>query len=368
MIRESQRFEPFTNEPIRVIDESGDWVAEFDLDLEPEMLQRLYRDMLRARIADDRFGRLQRQGRLSFVAPSAGHEAAQVGIAHAIEAGKDWLYPYYRDVALCLALGIPLVEMVGQSLATMADPARGRQMPYHVGSVSLNTFTMASPIASHIPPATGTALSQKIDGRGEVTVCTFGDGATSEGDWHAGINFAGAQGVPAVFVCENNGYAISVDLKRQTGSDTIHQKAHAYGMPGYYVDGMDVLASYYVMKEAVAGARAGVGPSLVELMVYRYGGHSSADDDSRYRPREEVKLWRGRDPLDRYRRFLEKRGLWDDAADESARAEFDAEFTAAVKAAEEAGPPPVELMFEDVLAELTPRLRRQKAELLGDDA
>ena len=365
MIRESQRFEPFTDEPISVIDEAGDWVAEFDLDLEPEQLQRFYRDMLRARIADDRFGRLQRQGRVSFVAPSAGHEAAQVGMAHAVQAGKDWLYPYYRDVGLCLAIGIPLVEIVGQNLATLADPARGRQMPYHAGSAKLNTFTMASPIASHIPPATGTAISQKIDGKGEVTICTFGDGATSEGDWHAGVNFAGAQGAPIVFVCENNGYAISVDLKRQTGSDTVHQKAHAYGMPGYYVDGMDVLAAYYVMKEVVARAREGVGPALVELVVYRYGGHSSADDDSRYRPREEVALWRGRDPLGRFRRFLEKRGLWDDAAEAAANAELEEEFTAAVKAAEEAGPIPLETMFEDVLAEMPERLRQQRDELLG---
>ena len=368
MIRESQRFEPFTDEPISVINEAGDWIAEFELDLEPEQLQRFYRDMLRARIADERFGRLQRQGRLSFVAPSAGHEAAQVGIAHSIQAGKDWVYPYYRDMALCLALGIPLVELVGQSMATLADPARGRQMPYHAGSRPLNTFTMASPIASHIPPATGTAISQKIEGKGEITVCTFGDGATSEGDWHAGLNFAGAQGAPAVFVCQNNGYAISVDLKRQTGSDTIHQKAHAYGMPGYYVDGMDVLASYYVMQEAAARAREGVGPALVELVVYRYGGHSSADDDSRYRPREEVALWRGRDPLARFRRFLEKRGLWDDAAEESAKAEFDAEFTDAVQEAEAAGKPPLETMFEDVLAEMPTRLRKQRDELLGDEA
>jgi len=368
MIRESQRFEPFTDEPIRVINEAGDWVAEFELDLEPEQLQRFYRDMLRARIADDRFGRLQRQGRISFVAPSAGHEAAQVAVAHAIEVGRDWVYPYYRDIGLCLAMGIPLVEMLGQSLATLADPARGRQMPYHPGSLALNTFTAASPIASHVPPAAGTAISQKIDGKGEVTVCTFGDGATSEGDWHAGLNFAGAQGAPAVFVCQNNGYAISVDLKRQTGSDTVHQKAHAYGMPGYYVDGMDVLASCYVMKEAVARAREGVGPALVELLVYRYGGHSSADDDSRYRPREEVALWRGRDPLPRFRRFLEKRGLWDDEAEYSARTEYDAEFTAAIEAAEAAGLPPVEYMFEDVFAEMPQRLRKQRDRYLGEGA
>lgn len=367
MIRESQRFEPFTEEPISVVSEAGDWIASFDLDLEPDQLVRFYTDMLRARIADDRFGRLQRQGRLSFTAPSAGHEAAQVGIAHAVRKGQDWLYPYYRDVGLLLAMELPLVELVGQSMATAADPAKARQMPYHAGSFALNMFTVASPIASHIPAATGTAISQKLEGKGNVTVCTFGDGATSEGDWHAGVNFAGAQGAPVVFACQNNGYAISVDLKHQTGSDTIHHKAHAYGMPGYYVDGMDVLASYYVMKEAVARAREGVGPSLVELVVYRYGGHSSADDDSRYRPREEVALWRSRDPLKRFRKFLEKRGLWDDAAEQAARTEYDTEFTDAIKAAEDAGPVSVASMFDDVYAELTDRLKRQRADLLGQD-
>ena len=366
MIRESQRFEPFTDEPISVINDAGDWIAEFELDLPPEQLQRFYRDMLRARVVDERLGRLQRQGKVSFVAPGGGHEAAQVGIAHAMRAREDWLYPYYRDIGLLLALGLPLVEIVGQSLGTSADPAKARQMPYHPGSGEFNVFTVASPIASHVPPAAGTAISQKLAGSGEVTVCTFGDGATSEGDWHAGVNFAGAQGAPAVFVCENNGYAISVGMRHQTGSDSIHVKAHAYGMPGYFVDGMDVLASYYVMREAIARARDGFGPSLVELVVYRYGGHSSADDDSRYRPRAEVEQWKRRDPLTRFRRFLEKRELWDDEREAATLQELGDEFTAAVKQAEEAGVPPVASMFDDVFADLPARLRKQRAELLGE--
>lgn len=365
MIRESQLFEPFSAEPISLVSEAGDWIASFDLDLEDEQLEKIYRDMLRGRIADERLDRLQRQGRLSFVAPSAGHEGAQVGIAHAMTAGRDWLFGYYRDVALVLSLGLSLEEFIGQSMGTLADTNRGRQMPYHPSSTALNIFPPASPIASHIPPATGAAISMKLQNSGEVTVATFGDGATSEGDWHAGINFAGAQGAPIVFACQNNRYAISVDFKKQTGSENIHTKAHAYGMPGYYVDGMDVLASYYVMREAIARAREGVGPALVELLVYRYGGHSSADDDSRYRPREEVARWRARDPLARYRRFLEKRGAWSDEQEAEARAAYEAEFTAAVKVVEEAGAVPLQAMFEDVFADIPPRLLKQRAELLG---
>ncbi len=365
MIRESQRFEPFSDEPISVLSESGEWVAPFELDLEPQHLTRMYRDMLLARLADDRMSRLQRQGKVSFVAPSAGHEAAQVGVAHAMRAGEDWLFPYYRDVALLLALGVPAKEFIGQAMGTRADPNRGRQMPYHAGSKALNVFTIASPIASHIGPAVGAAIAMKLRGSGQVTVASFGDGATSEGDWHAAVNFAGAQGAPIVFVCENNRYAISVDFQKQTGAETIHAKAHGYGMPGYYVDGMDVLASYYVAREAIDRARAGVGPALVELLVYRYGAHSSSDDDRHYRPRAEVEAWRKRDPLARYRRFLERRGWWSDDAEAEARQELDTALAQAQTEAESAGAVPVEWMFEDVLAEVPPHLLRQREELLG---
>ena len=365
MILQGQAFEPFTQEPIRLIGDGGEWVGPFELDLEPEKLRGFYLDMLLGRLIDERMSRLQRQGKTSFVAPSAGHEAAQVGMAHALRRGHDWLYPYYRDVALLTALGMPLIEFVGQVMGTRADPAKARQMPYHPGSRELNVFTVASPIASHVPPAVGTALAMKLSGRSEVVLCTFGDGATSEGDWHAGVNLAGAQGAPIVFACENNGYAISVDLKKQTGSDNIAVKAQSYGMPGYLVDGMDVLASYFVARDAVERAREGVGPSLIEFVVYRYGGHSSADDDARYRPREEVEAWRRRDPLARYRRFLERRDLWDDAAEEQARAELGTQLQDAITRAEAAGPAPVEWMFNDVYAEVPARLVRQRRELLG---
>ncbi len=365
MILESQRFQPFTAEPIAVISESGEWIAPFELDLGPDQLRRMYQDMLVGRAVDERLGRLQRQGKVSFVAPSGGHEGAQVGIAHALRAGHDWLFPYYRDVALPLAMGLPLVEFVAQAMGSAADPSRARQMPYHVSSKALNLFSAASPIASHIPPAAGCAISMKLRGTDQVTVCTFGDGATSEGDWHAGVNFAGAQGAPIVFACQNNRYAISVGFEKQTGADSIYTKAHAYGMPGYFVDGMDVLASYYVMCEAVQRARDGFGPALVELLVYRYGGHSSADDDSRYRPRAEVEAWRKRDPIARLRRFLTRKGLWDDEAQKEADARIAAEFDEAVAQAQAAGDVPVEAMFEDVFADVPERLARQRAELLG---
>jgi 2-oxoisovalerate dehydrogenase E1 component alpha subunit len=360
VITPSERFEPFSDDPIALLDEAGAWIASFPCDLPADTLRGMYRHMLLGRLVDERLIRLQRQGKTSFVAPAAGHEAAQVGVAHAVEVGRDWLYPYYRDTALVIALGWSLEMLFGQMMATKADPARGRQMPAHPGSRALNVFTVASPIASHVPPAVGTALSQKLAGKGDVTVCTFGDGATSEGDWHAGVNFAGAQGAPIVFVCENNRYAISVDLNHQTGSGGIAAKAHAYGMPGYHVDGMDPLACLYVMREAVANARAGLGPSLVEMTVYRYGPHSSADDDSRYRPAAEVAAWRLRDPLERLRRYLVGRGLWSDEAEEELHGALKGELDDAVAAAEAAGAHDVDTLFEDVYAVMPPHLERQR--------
>ncbi len=365
MIRDSQLFEPFGHEPISVLSETGEWTAPFEPDLEPEQLRRMYADLVTGRMMDERLERLQRQGKITFVAPSAGHEGVQVAAAHALRPGHDWLYPYYRDTAMVLAFGLTPRDMFAQAMATRADPSRGRQMPAHPGSAELNIFTVASPIASHIPPSVGTAISMKIRGGAQVTLASFGDGATSEGDFHAGLNFAGAQGAPIVFLCENNRYAISVGLSHQTGSETIAVKAHAYGMPGYYVDGMDVLASYYVVREAVERARAGVGPSLVEATVYRYGAHSSADDDSRYRPREEVEAWKRRDPIVRLRRYLEKRGLWDEEAENGLRAGITESFAAAIREVEEAGPIPLAWMFDDVFAEVPPHLVEQRDELLG---
>lgn len=366
MVRDTRRFEPFSLEPIRLIGEDGEWLGAFPLDLTEETLRRLYRDMLAARMLDERYTILTRTGKTSFIAPAAGHEAAQVGVAHAIRPGFDWVFPYYRDHGLALALGVPLVELFGQMLATRADPNKARQMPAHPGSKRLNLFTVASPIASHIPPAAGAAISMKLQKTGQVVVCTFGDGATSEGDWYAGINFAAVQKAPAVFVAENNFYAISVNLRLQSGSPTIADKAHAFGIPGYLVDGMDVLASYYVVKEAVERARRGEGPSLIELQVYRYGPHSSADDDTRYRSREEVETWRKRDPILRFQRFLEKRGLWDKAWERALWEEIGQEIAKALQEAEAAGEVPPEWMFEDVFAEMPWHLRRQR-ELLREE-
>ena len=360
MIKETSVIQPFTQTPISLLSEKGEWMAPFKLDLDEATLVQFYRDMVLARMLDEKFVILIRTGKTSFIAPHAGHEGAQVGIAHAMQRGHDWLFPYYRDMGLISSMGVPLVEIFGQMLGNAADPAKGRQMPSHPGSKRLNIFTVCSAIASHIPPTAGAAISMKLRGSNQVAVCSFGDGATSEGDWHAGINFAAVQGAPAVFVCENNRYAISVGYTHQTSAHSIADKAHAYGLPGYRVDGMDVLACYLVMKEVIERARQGHGASLVELEVYRYGPHSSADDDSRYRPKAEVEAARKKDPILRYRKFLEKQGLWDGAKEQELRTQVAHDLDAALQQAEAMGECPSEWMFDDVFAGRPWHLEEQK--------
>jgi 2-oxoisovalerate dehydrogenase E1 component alpha subunit len=362
MIKIRERFTAFSSEPISLLNEQGEWLGSFTCDLEEARLVRLYHDMLAARLLDERYLKLRRMGNTSFTPPSAGHEAAQIAVANALMSGHDWVFPYYRDTGLCLSLGMPAKDILAQAMGSSLDLSRARQMPGHPSSRDLNVFSPASAIASHIPPAVGVAISMKLQNTGQVAVASFGDGATSEGDFHAAINFAGVQGAPIIFVCQNNRLAISVDYHKQTASETIAIKAKAYGMPGYFVDGMDVLACYYVMQEAVERARSGVGPSLVEMLCYRFGAHSSDDDDMRYRSKDEIKTWRKRDPLLRMQRFLEKQGLWSEKQERDWRAEIEAELNRVVAEIEAAPAVPTSWMFEDVFAEMPEHLQEQKEE------
>lgn len=363
--KKAERFAAFSHEPITFLDEQGNWTANFECDLEAETLLDLYNDLLAARLLDERYFKLRRMGKTSFVPPAVGHDGAQVAVANAVKVRHDWVFPYYRDHCLVRALGVPAKEILAQAMGSSLDPNRARQMPGHPSSKEFNIFTPASAIASHIPPAVGTAISMKLRNTGQVTVVSFGDGATSEGDFHAAINFAGVQGAPIIFVCQNNRLAISVDYHKQTAAETIALKAKAYGMPGYFVDGMDVIASYYVMREVVERARSGFGPALVEMQVYRFKAHSSDDDDTRYRSPDDVALWQKRDPLLRMQRYLKKRGLWSDKDESETRARLEAELLQAVDEIEAAESVPMTWMFEDVFAEMPEHLQEQKEEIEG---
>jgi 2-oxoisovalerate dehydrogenase E1 component alpha subunit len=301
-------------------------------------------------LLDERLALLVGTGRSSIMTSAAGHEAAHVGTAAAVRPGIDWIFPYYRDQGLLLALGIPAVELFGQMLATQADPTKGRQTPTHTGSKRLRIFNMASPVGSHLPVAVGTAMALKRREPGTVAVCTFGDGATSTGDFHGALTLAGVQQAPIVFICENNRFAISVGLEQQSPSETIAAKAPAYGMPGILVDGLDVLAVAETVRTAVERARAGGGPSLIELSLYRYRPHSSSDDDSRYRTKAEVELWQDREPVGRFRRYLESRQGWDTDWETTLTEELKTDLGEALHQAESADPIPPEWMFDDVYA------------------
>jgi len=279
--------------------------------LDDKELVELYRLMAASRDYDRRAFSAQRMGRIGTYPMLEGHEAAQVGAAYAL-GPNDYVFPAYREHGVQITRGMPLDVMLSywRGLPT-AD------WDVHAYRMMNNTV----PIATQLPHAVGFAYAARQRGDDVVTATFFGDGSTSETDFHSGLNFAGVWNVPTVFVCENNSYAISVPLSKQTASATIAHKAAAYGIAGVRVDGMDVLAVYQTMAEAVENARAGAGPTLIEAICYRFGAHATADDARLYRPESEELEWRLRDPLPRYRTFLEGRGLWNQTAEDNLQAE-----------------------------------------------
>lgn len=354
--------QPFTAQPIRFVAEDGQPTRPLPERYTPELLRELHRQMLQGREFDRKLITLLRQGRTSFYAQASGMEATQIGLARSIRAGHDWVWGYYRDQVLALGLGVPIFTLISQCLGTNSDLCRGRQMPHHFSAREYGFVSISSSIASQVPPAAGSAMAQKYLGTDEITVCTFGDGATSEGDWHAGMNMAGANGAPCLFVCENNQWAISTHIREQTASENIHVKARAYGMPGFYVDGNDIVAVMEVCTHAAEWVRAGNGPALVECLTYRVGSHSNADADAEkhYRTRDEVDEWLGRDPITRLEHLLEHLGH---PVSGEERAELIAQthrqVDEDVRRAEATRQPDWRIMFEDVYSDLPDHLREQ---------
>ncbi len=351
--------------PIGVLKEDGTTVRTRDPGFDEETVLKIHRWLVTARAFDERALNLQRQGRIGFFAPATGQEAAQVGSALAFS-DRDWIFPAYRELAVALVRGMPMEALAGQLFGNQADPNKGRQMPNHYGYRGINFVTPSSPIGTHIIHAAGWGVAERIQGGDRVAAAYFGDGATSSNDFHTGLNFAGVYRAPVIFFCQNNGWAISLPVERQTAAATLVDKAHGYGLTGVRVDGNDVLAVYQVTREAVTRARRGEGPTFIEALTYRVGPHSSSDDPTRYRSAKEVAGWRLRDPILRFRRYLEARGLWDDVQEERLWAEVREEIAAAVTAAEAAPPVPVSSLFDDVFAVPTPQLEAQRSFLLEE--
>jgi pyruvate dehydrogenase E1 component alpha subunit len=339
----------FPTERLSILDSDGTLDAKLEPTLSPDDLKRLYRAMVLGRRLDERMLKLQRQGRIGTFAPIKGQEASQIGSVFTLRP-TDWMVPSFRETASMLWRGWPIEKILalfaGRLEGSRPDPEQ-RDLPITI------------PVATQLPHAVGIAYGIQYRGEDAVVMAYFGDGATSEGDFHEACNFAGVWHVPVVFVCQNNQWAISVPLKKQTNSRTIAQKALAYGFPGIQVDGNDVLAVYAASRDAVLKARAGEGPTLIECVTYRLGVHTTADDPTKYRSDEEVKAWEQKDPLTRFRAYLEKKNLLDG----SVEAEVDEEIARAVERFEAMPPADPLGMFDHAYAELPPDVAAERAEL-----
>jgi 2-oxoisovalerate dehydrogenase E1 component len=310
-----------------------------DLGLTDEELLELYRTMLLARKVDDRMWKLNRQGKAAFVVSSSGHEAAQVGMAAAVDRDKDWILPYYRDVGVTLTLGATPLDIFLAVFSRAADPTSGgRQMPNHWSFPSRQVFTHSSTIATQYPHACGIAYALRRQGSDAVVVVAGGEGSTSEGDWHEAMNFAAIHQLPVIFFIENNHYAISVPEEYEVAGN-LASRADAYGMEAHSIDGNDVLIVHQTVTAAVERARSGGGPSFIEANTYRFYGHTSDDRDSDYRTAEEVETWRKKDPLLRMQQYLIEARLLPDEVERRLDEETEAEVAQAAEAAESSPEP-----------------------------
>ncbi len=343
---------PIRLESLSVLTADG----KLDSALEPQLpetdLRGLYRTMLASRRLDERCLQLQRQGRMGTYGPSKGQEAASLGAAYALKR-EDWLVPSFRETAGLLWRGWPMHHI----MLWWGGHEAGNQIPPNI-----NDLPMCVPIASQCQYGMGIAWGCKLRGEGRVCLTFCGDGATSEGDFHEAMNFAGVYNLPLIMLVQNNHWAISLPRSCQTASPTIAQKAVAYGIEGVQVDGNDLLAVIVATREAAEKGRTGGGPTLIEAVTYRLSMHTTADDPRKYRQEEEVKQWEPRDPLPRFSRYLRDQGVLDDQRQSAIEAEIARELDAEVQRYLSAAANPLE-MFSHMYSEQTPELRRQEAEL-----
>jgi pyruvate dehydrogenase E1 component alpha subunit len=341
---------------LSILNEKG----ELDTSLEPaidrDTLLKLHRTMLLARRFDERLLSLQRQGRIGTFPPISGQEAAHLGAVAGLRA-SDWMVPAFREMAADIWRGRPLESIIVYNNGFN----EGSRIP-----ADRNDMPISVPVGSQILHAVGIAWAMRYRGKDDVAMTFFGDGATSQGDFHEGLNFAGVFQLPVIFVCQNNQWAISIPRAKQTRSKTLAQKASAYGIPGIQVDGNDILAVYAAAKEAVDRARAGSGATLIECVTYRLAVHTTADDPKRYRSDAEVEAWRRKDPIPRFQAYLTAKGLLSEDGVKAEEAAIAAEIQSAVERAEEEmknlGDPL--LMFEHAYAEMPDYLKEQRADFI----
>ena len=354
----------FEDDVFTVLDTEGNANAKTDPKLDSELVVSIYRAMVRTRLIDERLIKLQRQGRIGFHIGSLGEEACIIASAAAMR-DEDWIWPCYREFGALLWRGLPLQTYIDNMYGNSGDPVQGRQMPDHYTARHLKFGSVSSPIGTQMTQVVGLGRAAQLKGNDEVVSVYFGEGATSSNDFHTSMNFAGVMKAPVLFLCRNNRWAISVPSEKQTASHTFADKAIAYGMPGVRVDGNDPLATYKVVREAVERASRGDGPTMIEMLTYRMGGHSTSDDPRAYRAEDEVDGWRRMDPLHRTRLYLEKIGAWDAAKQDALEDEVKASLEQSIKTAEQTAAPELETLFDGVYEEKPWHLEEQEAELLA---
>ena len=345
------QFDPLKKEQFQVLDKNGKVVnKDLEPDIDNDTLLHMYKTMSLARVADIKALQYQRQGRMLTFAPVQGQEAAQIGPMAALDK-KDWLVPAFREAAAMLYKGVTLE----QSYLYWYGNEYGSRFDDGVNVLPVNV-----PIGSQINHAAGIAYASKIQKKGEIALSYIGDGGTSHGEFHEGLNFAGVFSVPLIVIIQNNQYAISTPRSKQTKAETLAQKAVAYGIPGIQVDGNDVLAMYAVTKEARERALNGDGPTLIEAFTYRLGPHTTSDDPTIYREDKEVEEWKLKDPLPRFRKYLSNKKLWNNEKEEALQKELKDVVNKTFKKVEKSGPVKLDDVFDYTYEHLTEELKAQK--------
>jgi pyruvate dehydrogenase E1 component alpha subunit len=337
--------ESFQVKRLEILDEKGNVDESLMPSLSDPDIQRIYEILVLARTFDQRALNLQREGRLGTYAPISGQEASQVGSAFALEK-SDWIFPSYRESGVYIAVGYPL-HMIFQYWGL---DERGLKTPD-----TLNIFPLCIPVGTQLPHAVGAAMAAKYRKNKIAVITYFGDGGTSKGDFHEGFNMAGVFSLPVVFICQNNQWAISMPREKQSASKTLAQKAYGYGFEGIQVDGNDIFAVYKATEYALKKARQGDGPTFIECVTYRILDHTTADDADRYRTKEEVEIWRAKDPIQRLRLFMEKKGLWTEQYQKDVEDKTKTMIDEAVRTSESIEHPNPREMFTYIYEKLTPR-------------
>ncbi|XP_061373320.1 2-oxoisovalerate dehydrogenase subunit alpha 2, mitochondrial-like [Gastrolobium bilobum] len=344
----------------RVLDDNGEPLKYSNyVQVSKEMAVKIYSDMVTLQTMDNIFYEVQRQGRISFYLTSMGEEAVNIASAAAL-ASDDIVLPQYREPGVLLWRGFTLQQFAHQCFGNTSDIGKGRQMPIHYGSNKHNYFTVSSPIGTQLPQAVGAAYSLKVDGKSACAVTYCGDGGTSEGDFHAGLNFAAVLEAPVIFICRNNGWAISTPVEEQFRSDGIVVKGKAYGIWSIRVDGNDALAVYSAVHTAREIAIRDKRPVLIEALTYRVGHHSTSDDSTKYRPIDEIEYWKmERNPVNRFKIWVERNGWWSEKDELELRSSVRKQLLQAIQEAEKAQKPPLEDLFNDVYDQQPSNLQEQ---------